>query len=77
MLLYGRLTIPACNDRSVLLVVVVPDVVDLSVEFGNYLDLGLQPVQVWDILEWRDWTLFGFRLGNQYLILLLPRLKLP
>jgi hypothetical protein len=77
MLFYGSLAVPACNDRSVLLVVVVPDVVDLSVEFGNYLDLGLQPVRVGDIFEWRDWTLFGFRLGNQYLILLFPRLKLP
>src|ERR1700690_263474 len=54
MLFYGRLAVPACNDRSVLLVVVVPDVVDLSVEFGNYLDLGLQSVRVWDIFEWRD-----------------------
>ena len=40
MLLYGRLAVPAFNDRSVLLVMVVPDVVDLRVEFGHYLDLG-------------------------------------
>ncbi len=77
MLFYGRLAVPACNDRSVLFVMVVPYVVDLSVEFGHYLDLGLQPVRVGDILERRDWTTLGFRLGSQYLILLLPRFKLP
>jgi hypothetical protein len=37
MLLYGRLTVPACNDRSVLIVVVVPYVVDLSMEFRYHL----------------------------------------
>ena len=77
MLLYGRLTVPACNDRSILIVVVVPYVVDLSMEFRYHLDLSLQPVRVWDILEWRDSTPFGFRPGSQYLILLLPCLKLP
>ncbi len=77
MLLYCRLAVPAFNDRSVLLVMVVPDVVDLRVEFGHYLDLGLQPVRVWDILDRRDWTPFSFRVGSQYLILLPPRLKLP
>jgi hypothetical protein len=49
MLFYGRITVPACNDRSVLLVVVVPYVVDLSMEFRYHLDLSLQPVRVWDI----------------------------
>ena len=77
MLFYGSLAVPACNDRSVLLVVVVTDVVDLSVEFRYHLDLSLQPVRVGDILERRDWTPLDFRLGTQYLILLLPRLKLP
>ena len=37
MLFYGRLTVPSCNDRSVLLVVVVPYVVDLSMEFRYHL----------------------------------------
>ncbi len=50
MLLYGGLTVPAFNDRSILLVVVVPYVVDLSMEFRYHLDLSLQPVRVWDIL---------------------------
>src|SRR5664279_2670580 len=68
MLLYCRLAVPACNDRSVLLVVVVPYVVDLSMEFRYHLDLSLQPVRVGDILDRRDWTSFGFRLGSQYLI---------
>src|SRR5664279_5863366 len=67
MLLYGRLTVPACNDRSVLLVVVVTYVVDLSMEFRYHLDLSLQPVRVWDILERRDSTPCLFRLGSQYL----------
>ena len=74
MLLYGRLTVPACNDRSVLLVVVVPYVVDLTMEFRYQLDLSLQPVRVWDLLERRDSTPCGFRPGSRYLI---PASALP